>query len=169
MLRVRVVKTASGSSAVQIIYYQNRKRKIFKHIGSGSTDDEIKSLKLAAEDFINNYSPTLPLFEDSKSDNLLLLNKSEFLGVYYAFFHEVVSALISRIGFNKIKKKLLLDLVIMRIMEPASKLRSIELLDTYFGLQHRRQSYYKFAPDLSSSDERQETAVGNESVMDKSF
>lgn len=157
MLRVRVVKTASGSSAVQIIYYQNRKRKIFKHIGSGSTDDEIKSLKLAAEDFINNYSPTLPLFEDSKSDNLLLLNKSEFLGVYYAFFHEVVSALISRIGFNKIKKKLLLDLVIMRIMEPASKLRSIELLDTYFGLQHRRQSYYKFAPkwiDLKSEAEQ---------------
>jgi len=101
MLRVRVVKTASGSSAVQIIYYQNRKRKIFKHIGSGSTDDEIHSLKLAAQDFINNYSPTLPLLEDSKSDNLLLLNKSEFLGVYYAFFHEVVSVLISKIGFNK--------------------------------------------------------------------
>ena len=135
MLRVRVIKTGSGSSAVQIIYYQNRKRKIFKHIGSGSTDDEIYSLKLAAQDFIKNYSPTLPLFEDSKSDNLLLLNKSEFLGVYYAFFHEVICALISKIGLHKIKKKLLLDLVIMRIMEPASKLRSIELLDTYFAVK----------------------------------
>jgi transposase len=31
-------------------------------------------------------------------------------------------------------------------MEPASKLRSIELLYTYFGLQHRRQSYYRYAP-----------------------
>ena len=146
MLRVRVVKTGSGSNAVQIIYYQNRKTKIFKHIGSANTDEGIHSLKLAAQDFINSYSPTLPLFEDSNSNNLLLLNKSEFLGVYYTFFHEVVSELIVKIGLNKIKKKLLLDLVIMRIMEPASKLRSIELLYTYFGLQHRRQSYYRYAP-----------------------
>ena len=156
MLRVRVVKTGSGSSAVQIIYYQNRKRKIFKHIGSANTDEGIHSLKLAAQDFINNYSPTLPLFADSNSDNLLLLNRSEFLGVYYTFFHEVVSGLIVKIGLNKIKKKLLLDLVIMRIMEPASKLRSIELLYTYFGLQHRRQTYYKYAPkwiDLKSEVE----------------
>jgi transposase len=156
MLRIRVVKTASGSRAVQIIYYQNRNRKIFKHIGSGSTDEQIQALKLAAQDFINQYSPTLPLFEDSKSDNLLLLNRSEFLGVYYTFFHEITSALISKIGLNRIKKKLLLDLVIMRILEPASKLHSIELLNIYFGLQHRRQSYYKYAPkwlDLKSKVE----------------
>ena len=156
MLHIRVVKTASGSRPVQIIYYQNRNRKIFKHIGSGSTDEQIHALKLAAQDFINQYSPTLPLFEDSKSDNLLLLNKSEFSGVYYTFFYEVTSALISKIGLNKIKKKLLLDLVIMRILEPASKLHSIELLNEYFGLQHRRQSYYKYAPkwlDLKSKVE----------------
>lgn len=157
MLRVRVVKTGSGSSAVQIIYYQNRKTKIFKHIGSANTDERIHSLKLVAQDFINNYSPTLPLFEDSNSRNLLLLNKSEFLGVYYTFLHEVISELIVKIGLNKIKKKLLLDLVIMRIMEPASKLRSIELLYTYFGLQHRRQTYYRYAPkwiDLKSEVEQ---------------
>jgi len=64
--------------------------------------------------------------------------------------------LISKIGLNRIKKKLLLDLVIMRILEPASKLHSIELLNIYFGLQHRRQSYYKYAPkwlDLKSKVE----------------
>ncbi len=103
-----------------------------------------------------SYCPTLPLVADSKSDNFLLLNKSEFLGVYYTFFYEVTCALISKIGLNKIKNKLLLDLVIMRILEPASKLHSIELLDVYFGLQHRRQSYYKYAPkwlDLKSKAE----------------
>lgn len=146
MLRIRVVKTASGSSAVQVFYYQNRKRIIFKHIGSGNTEEEIHSLKLAAEDFINNYAPPLPLFEETKADNVLLLNKSEFSGVYYTYFHEIISALISKIGLCKIKMKLLLDLVIIRILEPASKLRSIELLDTYFGLKHRRQTYYKYAP-----------------------
>ena len=117
MLRVRVVKTASGANAVQVIYYHNRKRKIFKHIGSAKNKDELETLKLAAQDFINSYTPGLPLFEDSKSDNLLLLNKSEFLGVYYTFFHEVIMGLISKIGLNAIKGKLLLDLVVMRMME----------------------------------------------------
>jgi len=33
----------------------------------------------------------------------------------------------------------------MRVMEPASKLRSIELLETYFGIRHRRQRFYEAA------------------------
>ncbi len=62
----------------------------------------------------------------------------------------------SKMGITWIKKQLLLDLVIVRIMEPASKLRSIELLDSYFGIRHRRQSYYKSASkwlDLKSAIE----------------
>lgn len=31
-------------------------------------------------------------------------------------------------------------------MEPASKLRSIELMENYFGVRHIRQHYYKLAP-----------------------
>lgn len=34
----------------------------------------------------------------------------------------------------------------MRIIEPASKLRSIILLEEYFGIKHRRQKYYDSAP-----------------------
>lgn len=39
-----------------------------------------------------------------------------------------------------------MDLVVMRMAEPASKLRSIVLLDEYFGIKHRRQNYYQSAP-----------------------
>ena len=34
----------------------------------------------------------------------------------------------------------------IRILEPASKLRSIELLEQYFGIQHHRQRFYDLAP-----------------------
>ncbi len=57
MLYIRVVKTASESQAVQVVYYRNRKRIVYKHIGSGKTDKEIADLKLVAQDFIDNYSP----------------------------------------------------------------------------------------------------------------
>ncbi|MBN2481383.1 MAG: hypothetical protein JXB19_06570, partial [Bacteroidales bacterium] len=146
MLRIRVVKTASGASVVQIVCYRNRKRFAFKHIGSARSSQELKSLKLVAQDMTKNFDPEIPLFEEAKLDNLLYLDMTEFLGVYSTFLYEVIKGLISQIGLDKIKQHLLVDLVAIRVVEPASKLRSIELLDTYFGIKHRRQSYYQSAP-----------------------
>ncbi|MBK7099787.1 MAG: transposase [Sphingobacteriales bacterium] len=64
--------------------------------------------------------------------------------------YEFISKLIIAVGFDKIKNRLLLDLVILRMVEPSSKLRSISLLDEYFGIKHRRQSYYQSAPQWLS-------------------
>ena len=146
MLHIRVIETASGASAVQVVYYRNRKRVVFKHIGSAKSSQELDSLKLVAQEVINRFSPEISLFEEVKLDNLLYLDKCEFLGVYSTFIYEVISGLISQIGLDRIKKQLLLDLAAIRVVEPASKLRSIELLETYFGIKHRRQSYYQSAP-----------------------
>jgi transposase len=146
MLKTRVVKTASGASAVQVVYYRNRRRVIFKHIGSARNSQELESLILVARDLIKNTCADLPLFEDVKLDNLLYLDKCEFLGVYFTFLYESLNEVMTQMGLDKIKKQLLLDMVVIRIVEPASKLRSIELLESYFGIKHRRQSYYKSAP-----------------------
>lgn len=113
--------------------------------------------------------PSLPLFQEAKFDNLLYLDKSDFLGVYYTFFYEVIFGLISQIGLDRIKKQLLLDLVTIRIMEPASKLRSIELLDDYFGVKHRRQSYYKSAPQWLDLKSKIETIVTDFAQRNYSF
>lgn len=169
MLYIRVVNTASKSKAVQIVYYKNRKRIVYKHIGSGKTDKEIADLKLVAQDFIDNYSPALSLFGETRFNNLLYLDKSEFLGVYYTFFYEIVWGLMSKMGITGIKKQLLLDLVIVRMLEPASKLRSIELLSTYFGITHRRQSYYKSAPKWLELKSEIESVVVNFAKENYSF
>lgn len=159
MLRIRVIKTASGARAVQVVYYKNRKRVVFKHIGSAKNDLELESLKLVAQDIIKNFTPEIPFFVETKLDNLLYLDKSEFLGAYSTFLYEIISGFISQIGLDKIKKQLLLDLVAIRIVEPASKLRSIELLDTYFGIKHRRQNYYQSAPQWIVLKEKIESLV----------
>jgi hypothetical protein len=108
MLRTRVVKTASGASAVQVIYYRNRRRVIFKHIGSARNNQELESLMLVARDLIKNTSADIPLFEDVKLDNLLYLDKCEFLGVYSTFLYDTLSEVMAQMGLNKIKKQLLL-------------------------------------------------------------
>ena len=142
MLRIRTVKTGSGATAVQVIYYLNRKRVIYKHIGSAKSNDELEQLKLVAQDFIDNYTPTLPFNKETKFDNLLYLDKADFIGVYYTYCYEVLWAVLKDIGLTEVKHKLLLDLVSMRLFEPVSKLQSIELLSTYYGIKHSRQSFY---------------------------
>jgi len=84
------------------------------------------------------------LFEENTTARLLNLNQAEFIGIYYTFLYEVLSKLMKAIGFDALNSQLLVDLAIIRIVEPASKLRSIELLKDYFGISHRRQRYYEF-------------------------
>jgi len=45
---------------------------------------------------------------------------------------------------------LLTDLVLMRIIEPASKLRSLELLKDYFGVKHLRKHFYEALPQIAT-------------------
>lgn len=54
---------------------------------------------------------------------------------------------------------ILKDLVIIRIFEPASKLRSLELLSQYFGITHHRKIFYKIAPKCVELKENVEQKV----------
>lgn len=143
MYKIRTIRYSPHSISIQVYQIINRKRVIIRHIGSARNEQEKGDLILLAQDFISKASKQLALFENGQSENILLLNQTEFIGVYYNFFHELISKLFIQIGFDKLKNNLLLDLVVMRIMEPASKLRSIELIEQYFGIKHRRQSFYE--------------------------
>ena len=146
MYKIRQIKYSANSVAIQVYKIENRKRVIVRHIGTARNEQEKADLLSLANDFIDRLSKQPSLFEDKDSGNIFYLNQTEFIGVHYSFFYELVFKHIITIGFDKVKNILLLDLVILRIFEPASKLRSIELLDEYFGIRHRRQSYYEYAP-----------------------
>ena len=145
MYKIRTIRYSPNSVSIQVYQIINRKRIIIRHIGTARNEQEKADLIKLAQDFISKASKQLGLFENGQSGNTLLLNQTEFIGVYYNFFHELISKLLIQIGFDKVKNNLLLDLVIIRIMEPASKLRSIELIEQYFGIKHRRQSFYDSA------------------------
>lgn len=145
MLKFREVKTGSGKIAVQVFYIFNRKRFIVKHFGSAKTNEELADLRQQAQHFIQDYSNQKSLFPTLKSGAYSYLEQYECVGFYYRFFYDTIQRLIVQIGVNELTSNLLKDLVAIRILEPASKLRSIELIDTYFGIQHRRQNYYKEA------------------------
>ena len=146
MYKIREVKYPANSVSIQVYKIENRKRVIVRHIGTAHNEQEKSDLLSLANEFIEKVSKQLHLFENDQPNNILYVNQTEFIGVHYTFLYELISKLIIAIGFDKIKNNLLLDLVILRMVEPASKLRSIELLAEYFGIKHRRQSYYQSAP-----------------------
>lgn len=144
MYSIRVVKTKSNSRAVQVVKYVHRRTVIVEHIGSARNDEELKMLKSSARSRINKIVKQHNLFPNAESsDNILLLNKSKYVGFYYSFLYEVLSELQKRIGYTSLKHPLLNDLVTLRLIEPASKLRSIELIELYFGIKHQRKEFYK--------------------------
>jgi transposase len=144
-MKIRVVKTASNAKAVQVVRYQQNKRKVLHHVGSAHTDQDLKNLMILAEEWIKDYSHQLSIFPDESPNQLLHLNYSTFIGVKYRYFYQQISAILDKMGLD-ILPTLLKDLVIIRIFEPASKLRSLELLNQYFGILHNRKTFYKIAP-----------------------
>lgn len=144
-MKIRVVKTASNAKAVQVVRYQQNKRIILHHLGSAHSEEDLNKLKVLAEEWIKDYSQQLSIFPDKSPNKLLHLNYSTFIGVKYRFFYQQISTLLDKLGLD-ILPALLRDLAIIRIFEPASKLRSLELLNQYFGISHNRKTFYKIAP-----------------------
>lgn len=169
MYKIRQIKYSKGSVSIQVYKIENRKRKIIRHIGTAKTEQEKAELMSLANDFIKNISKQIFLFEEKESNKILHLDKTEFAGVYHTYFYELIYRLIITIGLDKIKHKLLLDLVIMRVFEPASKLRSIMLIEEYFGIKHRRQNYYNYASEWLSLKDKAENIVLNFAKKHYSF
>lgn len=146
MLHIRVVKTRGNSRSVQVYRYRNSRRVIIKHIGSGTTKEEISALEEMVKVFIADYTKQSSLFEESNhNEQLVLLSQCEYIGIYYTYLYDVLKAVQYKIGYALKLDALLNDLVVMRIFEPTSKLRSIELMETYFGIKHHRQRFYESA------------------------
>ena len=146
MLHYRVVKTKGNSRSVQVYRYNKGKRVIIKHIGSSTCEEEITSFKEMAKLYIVDCTKQAYLFETEKPrEDAVLVQQCEFIGIHYTYFYDVIRALQHDLGYTLHCDTLLNDLVIMRIFEPSSKLRSIELLEHYFGIKHRRQRFYDSA------------------------
>jgi hypothetical protein len=56
-MKIRVIKTASNATAVQVVRYQYNKRIVLQHIGSAHSTAAQNELKILAEEWINpNYA-----------------------------------------------------------------------------------------------------------------
>jgi len=110
------VKTKGKSRSVQVYRYRNSKRVIIKHIGSGTTDEEIIALEEMARVFISDYTKQSYLFEEAKpSEEAVLISQCEYIGIYYTYQYDDLRAVQHQIGYALEVDALLNDLVVLRI------------------------------------------------------
>lgn len=158
MLHVRSVTTASSATAIQVVEYVKRKVRVRLHVGSAHSPEEKQELIRNAQKWIADKTQQPALFPSGK--RRAPLDAYEYAGIKYAFARECLHALLARFGFTALGNTLLHDLVIMRIVEPASKLRSIALIEQYFGITHRRVLFYQSLKKyLSQKDAAERSAV----------
>lgn len=170
MYYIRKTKTASCATAVQIVKYVNRKIEIIKHVGSAHNVYEEQILVEMAKSFIEQATKQSSLFSaPEQSASSIILDKYEYLGVRFTFIYEIISKLLDRFNFSSLGSKLLGDLIIMRLVEPASKLRSVELLKEYFGISHRRQNFHEELPRLVKLKDEVERLVFQIATSEFSF
>ena len=143
-LKTRIVSTSSGANAVQVVRHEGRRVVIVKHIGSAHEPDELEQLKLAARDYIQAHCVQPRLAFDATPAPALRLT---LLGVTHQFARDALLACAKRCGLSFLPQ-LYLDLALMRLIEPTSKLRALELLQRYFGIGYAERSMYRDLPQL---------------------
>lgn len=164
---IRKIKTASNAIAIQVIRYEKRKRVVVKRIGSAHNKDEVIVLSNNAAKWIATQTKQISLFP--QEERFIPLDQCEYLGFQYTFLYETLHKLQTRLGYTCFNNKLLNDLVTIRIIEPASKLHSLELLETYFNIKHRRQSLYDSLPSILKLKNKIEELTINFAVKEFDF
>lgn len=163
MASIRIDRTNPGAYRVQVVRYFHRKPVVLKHIGTAHTEEELADLKLLATAWIGANPPQPQLFQDKSTEPIpTVLQNYEYQGILFTYAYELLYRLCEHFLFTTLAHPLLVDLVIMRIFEPASKLRSLMLLSKYFNITYTEKMLYghlRRFPMLKQSVEEKITAI----------
>lgn len=150
-MHLRITKTSSGSTAVQVVEYVKRKMIVLTHIGSAKNEEELNGLKQSALQWIERNNKQLSLFpfeqKRQSQSSLVSLDKCDYLGFKYQVLYNLLKNLINLFKFHLLlDSEILNDLVIARIASPGSKVHLLEFLDDFFNITHHRSKLYRYLP-----------------------
>jgi len=148
MPSIRKTKTGSGATAVQVVRYAQRKVVILKHCGSGKTPDEVAALVEHAQEWVARGMPQPSLFAIPEKETVSVASL-QHMGTTHHFAREVLLAALARSGFGALHDPLLCDLALMRLIEPASKLRTVSLLKQYFAVAYGERTVYRALHEMA--------------------
>ena len=148
---VRKKINSSGSTSVQIIVKTRGKYKVVKTIGCSSNEQELQKLLYLGKQEIERLDGQSGLFV-SEQDTVV---ENVFSAIGNSSIRTVGPELVfgkiyDSIGFSLLQEELFRHLVIARLAFPLSKLKTIEYLYRFQGVELDLDTVYRFLDKLSS-------------------
>lgn len=147
---VRRKANKTGSISVQVVDKSKGRYRVIKSLGTGSTEAEVVRLEEKARQYVRELTGTnRSLFENEDEikleDFLSTISNSQIqvIGPEIIF-----GTLYDRIGYGRINNELFRHLVITRLFNPGSKLKTIDYLFRYQGVVYNISKIYRFLDNL---------------------
>jgi transposase len=148
---VRRKPNKTGSVSVQVIDKSKGRYHVIKSFGTGELEAELLALEKQARTFIRQKQGLSRGLFDEEEQNIrtfvtgLSNSQLQVIGTELIF-----GTLYDWIGYNKIEDKanMFRHLVITRLFNPGSKLKTIDYLLRYQGISYHRDKIYRFLDNL---------------------
>jgi len=151
--RIRRVKTHSGATAIQVGSYRGKLFQLTKHIGSSKDTKKITELVRMAEEYIRTHSPQLALNFNTASEEILFKKGIHVEKSCLEEAYTYLSSVYTKLGLSTLENDILKHFSMIRVLEPASKAKSIILLQKYFDITYRKTTVFRELAKLSSLKE----------------
>lgn len=162
---VRKKRNKSGSVSVQVIQKDNG-YKVVKTIGASSDAVEIERLEIQGRQFIKSLQPPRPYLLPvvSRNDQVVEVFASSLKSsqIHTIGPELIFGALFDRLGFNVIPDEMLRHIIIARLAYPVSKLKTVDYLQRYRGIQKSVDEIYLFLDRLASRHKEKVEAIAYE-------
>jgi len=124
---VRTVRTASGATAVQIVYSMRRGSRSIEHVGSGHDEAEVEALKAAARQRLAQGQTALDLDLDG---GYAVPGPARIVSSRAGHLWDALERAYEGLGLHEAagSDPVFRDLVLARIVEPTSKFDSLRVL-----------------------------------------
>lgn len=160
---VRKKRNRSGSISVQIIEKRAGRYRVVQTVGSSDDIHEVERLLSQARQILHANAPGQPWLLPVKSQEELAVEQF-VAGLSSAQVRTsgpelIFGALFDRIGFSAIEDPLFRHLTVARLAFPASKLKTIDYLRRYQGVEISADAIYRFMDRLSSRHKDQTQAI----------
>lgn len=153
---IRKKKNRTGSISVHITQKVNGKQVHVKTVGH--TIDPKKLIKLEAQAYLEierikqQHTLAFPFTEDDKH---LAHLKASIQSIQPLACFRILENLFDEIGFNAIPDNLFRHLVIMRLLYPVSKLKTVEYLNRHYHIQYDIDGVYRYMDKLNKTYQEQ--------------
>jgi transposase len=141
--RIRRVKTHSGSIAIQVGFYKGKNFLLKKHIGSAKNTAKITELISLAEEYIPSRSPQLEFNFNPQSEEILFKRGVQVKRSVLQEAYDYLDSVYGSLGLKYLRCPILKHFAMMRVLEPASKIKSISLLNKYFGIHYSKTTAFR--------------------------